>query len=114
MTKSFPLWTKMAMKCPHSISRALFHGRDVSPNSRIEIGPVDGSSDDNLKIEMVIPSEELEAPPGRSFPNFLSDAPLLVMQVTFANEKTNDTLVYPAPHPRGRSQSLYTLPTAYR
>ncbi len=66
---------------------ALFHGRDVSPNSRIEIGPVSVSSDENLKIEAVIPSEELAARLGRLFPNFPSDAPLLAIQVTFADYK---------------------------
>lgn len=39
---------------------ALFHGRDVVPNSRIEIGPGNGSGAGSLKIEAVLPSEEQE------------------------------------------------------
>lgn len=66
---------------------ALFHGRDVSPNSRIEIGPVGGSSDGNLKIEAVNPTEKQAAGLEGLFPNSVLDAPPLVMQVTFANQK---------------------------
>ena len=75
---------------------ALFHGRDVSLNSRIEIGPVGGSSDDNLKIEAVNPSEKLAARLEGLFPDSPSDAPLLVMQVTFANYKR--TIPWFIPH----------------
>ncbi len=37
---------------------ALFHGRRVSAQSRIVIGPVDGQSRDSLNIEVVVPGED--------------------------------------------------------
>lgn len=66
---------------------ALFHGREISPDTHIEIGPIGGSGDDNLKIEAVTPSEELANRLERFFPKYVSDAPLSVMQITFANHK---------------------------
>ena len=87
---------------------ALFHGRDVSLNSRIEIGPVGGSGDDNLKIEAVIPSEKQAARLEGLFPNSPSDAPLLVMQVTFANHKRTMPWFIPR-RIHVRSRRIYTL-----
>ena len=64
---------------------ALFHGRDVSPNSRIGIGPKDVSGGENLKIEAAIPDRVQASLLEEPYSYAVSDAPPLVMQVSFAN-----------------------------
>ena len=66
---------------------ALFHGRDVPPKSRIEIGPTDGSDRDNLRIEAVIPRKEQADLLGKLHRNRTPEIPPLVIQASFANEK---------------------------
>ena len=66
---------------------ALFHGRDASPNSRIEIGPGNGSGAGSLKIEVVIPSAEQESLLEKLSFGMGQDTPPLAMQVSFANRK---------------------------
>ncbi len=62
---------------------ALFHGRDVPPNSCIEIGPGDGSSDGNLRIEAVVANAEQAA----RMESQCRGTPPLVMEISFANRK---------------------------
>ena len=84
---------------------ALFHGRDVSPDSRIEIGPKGGSDGDRLKIEAVIPGKEqadiLETLDRNPDP----DAPRLVIQVSFANRKRTVPWFFP-PHTRAKGSGI--------
>lgn len=74
---------------------ALFHGRDVSPNSCIEIGPMGGSSEDSLKIEKVIPGKELKGRLEGPFPNSALDAPVSIIQVSFASYKRTVPWFFP-------------------
>ena len=67
---------------------ALFHGRDVAPNSRIEIGPGNGSGGESLKIEAVPLNEELEDLLEKLYD--YDDAPdlfPLAVEISFANYK---------------------------
>ena len=66
---------------------ALFHGRDVASNSRIEIGPGNGSGAGSLKIEAVLPSGKQLVLLERLYRDTLPDTLPLVMQVSFANRK---------------------------
>ena len=66
---------------------ALFHGRDIAPNSRIEIGSKDGSSDRILKIEAAIPSAKQADSLERLHHDAPPDASPLVMAVSFANHR---------------------------
>ena len=67
---------------------ALFHGRDVSPNSRIEIGPGNGSGAGSLKIEAVIPSAEQEDLLEKLYGDGnVPDLPPLAIEISFANYK---------------------------
>ena len=66
---------------------ALFHGREVSLNPRIEIGAKDASDDCTLKIEPVIPSVEQANIFEKLYRDTTPDTPLLVMEVSFANRK---------------------------
>ena len=73
---------------------ALFHGRDVAPNSRIEIGPGNGSGAGSLKIEAVLPSgkqEELPYEPYGDAPNL----PPLAIEISFANRKRTIPWFFP-------------------
>ena len=65
----------------------LFHGRDVAPNSRIEIGSKDTAVGGRLKIETVIPSMEQASLLEKLFLRMGRDVPQLIMQVSFANRK---------------------------
>ena len=65
---------------------ALFHGRDVSPESRIEIGPRNGSNDDSLKIEAIAPNRKLAERLKKLGRSAVLDLPL-VIQVSFASRK---------------------------
>ena len=65
---------------------ALFHGRDVSPNSCIRIGPKDISDVECLEIKAVIPDGEQASILEKLYPT-VPDAPLLMIQVSFANRK---------------------------
>ena len=62
---------------------ALFHGRNVPPNSRIQIGPRDGSSDGGLRIEAVAANAEQVA----RMESQCRGTPPLVMEISFANHK---------------------------
>ncbi len=67
---------------------ALFHGRDIAPNSRIEIGPRNGSGAGSLKIEAVPPNEELKDLLEKLYD--YDDAPDLfpwAVEISFANYK---------------------------
>ena len=65
---------------------ALFHGRDVAPNSRIEIGPGNGSGAGSLKIEAVLPREEQEELPYEPYGDGPA-LPSLEIEISFANYK---------------------------
>ena len=60
---------------------ALFHGRDVSPNSRIEIGPKGASC---LKITAAVPSGKQAEFLERLYHDIAPDVPLLIVKVAFA------------------------------
>ena len=66
---------------------ALFHGRDVVPNSCIEIGPKGASNQGDLKIEAVVPSGKQAAILERSYPDAVLDTPLLALEISFAGRK---------------------------
>ena len=66
---------------------ALFHGRDVVPNSCIEIGPTGASNQEGLKIKAVVPSEKQAALLERSYPDAVSDTPLLALEISLAGRK---------------------------
>ena len=66
---------------------ALFHGRDVVPNSCIEIGPKGASNRGKLKIKAVVPSGKQAAILERSYPDAVSDTPLLALEISFAGRK---------------------------
>ena len=67
---------------------ALFHGRDVAPNSRIEIGPGNGSGAGSLKIEAVTPSAEQEDLLEKLYGDGnVPDLPPLAIEISFANYK---------------------------
>ena len=74
---------------------ALFHGRDVAPNSRIEIGSKDTSVGGRLKIEAVIPSMEQASLLEKLSLGMGQDAPQLIMQVSFANRKRTIPFFFP-------------------
>lgn len=65
---------------------ALFHGRDVLPESRIEIGPRNGTGEGSLKIEAVAPNRKLAERLKKLRHYAVLDRPLVV-QVSFANRK---------------------------
>ena len=64
---------------------ALFHGRDVSPGSRIEIGPGNGSGAGSLEIEAVIPSGEQGYLLEELYDGMATDGPPLAIEISFAN-----------------------------
>ena len=66
---------------------ALFHGRDVVPNSCIEIGPKGASNRGKLKIKAVVPSGKQAAILERSYPDAVSDIPLLALEISLAGRK---------------------------
>ena len=66
---------------------ALFHGRNVSHNSRIEIGPTGTSRVRTLKIEAVRPSVEQADILEKLYPDTGLGIPPLMMEVSFANRK---------------------------
>ena len=69
---------------------ALFHGRQVSAQSRIIIGPVDGRSPDSLRIEVVVPSEDQAELFANHAPELLdSDVsePVLILQASCGGRK---------------------------
>lgn len=66
---------------------ALFHGRDVVPNSCIEIGPKGASNHERLKIEAVVPSGKQADILERLYPDAVSDDPLLALEISFADRK---------------------------
>ena len=66
---------------------ALFHGRDVVPDSCIEIGPKGASNRGKLKIKAVVPSGKQAAILERSYPDAVSDTPLLALEISFAGRK---------------------------
>ena len=66
---------------------ALFHGRSVSPDSRIEIGPKNGSGGDKLKIEAKTPGKKLADRLKMLYRNPSPDDYLLVIQISFAKHK---------------------------
>ena len=74
---------------------ALFHGRNVSLNPRIEIGPKDGSSDGSLKIEAVVPNTKQAVLLERLYRDTVPDAPPLVMQVSFASRRRTIPWFFP-------------------
>lgn len=63
---------------------ALFHGRDVSPNSRIEIGPKGASG---LKITVAVPSGRKAELLERLYHDIAQDAPPLIVEVSFAKHR---------------------------
>ena len=65
---------------------ALFHGRDVSPESRIEIGPRNGTGEGSLKIEAVAPNRKL-AERLKKLRRYAALGLPLVIQISFANIK---------------------------
>ena len=65
---------------------ALFHGRDVSPESRIEIGPRNGTGEGSLKIEAVVPNRKL-AERLKKLRRYAALGLPLVIQISFANLK---------------------------
>ena len=65
---------------------ALFHGRNVAPNSRIEIGPGNGLGAGSLKIEAVLPNGEQEDLLYESYGD-VSGFPPLAIKISFANYK---------------------------
>ena len=65
---------------------ALFHGRDVLPESRIEIGPRNGTGEGRLKIEAAAPNRKLAERLKKLRRYAVLDRPLVV-QVSFANRK---------------------------
>ena len=74
---------------------ALFHGRDIAPNSRIEIGSKDTSVRGRLKIEAVIPSMEQASLLEKLSLGMGQDVPRLIMQVSFANRRRTIPLFFP-------------------
>ena len=67
---------------------ALFHGRDVAPNSRIEIGPKNGSGAGSLKIKALLPNEEQEDLLEKLYGyGDVPDLPPLAIEISFANYK---------------------------
>ena len=66
---------------------ALFHGRDVVPNSCIEIGPTGASNQEGLKIKAVVPSEKQADILDRLYPDAVSGDPLLALEISFSGRK---------------------------
>lgn len=65
---------------------ALFHGREISPESRIEIGPRNGTGEGSLKIEAVAPNRKL-AERLKKLRRYAALGLPLVIQISFANIK---------------------------
>ena len=87
---------------------ALFHGRDVSPNSRIEIGPKGTSGEGHLKITAIVPSGKQADLLEELYPDMESDAPLLVIQISFANRTRTIPWFFPRyTRIRGRGLRIY-------
>ena len=74
---------------------ALFHGHDVAPNSRIEIGSKDTSVGGRLQIEVVIPDVEQMSLLEKQFFSMGQDTPPLTIQISFANRKRTVPWLFP-------------------
>ena len=70
-----------------AIPTALFHGRDISLNSRIEIGPKGGSNGDCLKIEAVAPNAGQLNLREKVYRGTELDSDPTVIEISFANTK---------------------------
>ena len=66
---------------------ALLHGREISSDSRIEIGSTDSANDQRLVIEATAPSKNVRSYLSRYFPEIARDGHSLTLEVSFANRK---------------------------